>query len=243
MKTSKLTANIPNSITCLNVLAGSAAILFAAKGHALIGGLSGIQWAWILIGIAAVADFCDGLAARTLHAYSDMGKELDSLCDVVSFGVAPAAILHFALPQESWQSWLPLLIPVAAALRLAKFNIDTRQTTSFLGLPVPANAIFWIGYSALATGSMPWLSAWYWALPFILLLSWLMVSEVKLFSLKLHSLRPSECWRQLTLVCAAVVLALTLGVGGLAWLIAFYVGFSLATPSSKTAAPSGQSNS
>lgn len=221
---------IPNTITCLNVLAGTVSILLASRGTTLLGGLTAIQWAYICIGIAAVADFCDGLAARLMHAYSAMGKELDSLCDLVSFGVAPAAIMHFSLVAQQapgWCAWIPTLIPVAAALRLAKFNIDTRQATTFLGLPVPANAIFWIGYSSLLLGGVGEFGYWYVLLPVVLLLCWLMVSEVKLFSLKVKSLSLHISWRQYTLAVAAIVLTAILGTGGLMWLIVYYVGFSV----------------
>lgn len=223
---------IPNAITCLNVLCGTIAIVMSFRGAEPCGVLTGIHWAWIFIGIAAVADFLDGFTARMLHAYSNLGKELDSLCDLVSFGVAPATVLMNALQSApggaGWEVWLPVIIPVAAALRLAKFNIDSRQTTSFLGLPVPANAIFWIGYSSLAVGSLPVLGRWYVLLPVVLIVCWLMVSEVKLFSLKVHSWRPAVAWRQFCLVAAAAVAVLSLGVGGLMWLIVFYVGLSLA---------------
>lgn len=223
---------IPNTITCLNVLSGTLAILMASKGENTFSGLTGIEWAWIFVGIAAVADFFDGFAARMLHAYSNLGKELDSLCDLVSFGVAPAVIIIASLetsPHISWQVWVPVLIPVAAALRLAKFNIDTRQTTSFLGLPVPANAIFWIGYSQLAMTDLPILNQWYMVIVSVALICALMVSEVKLFSLKISSLAFSAIWRQLLLVVAAVIAVLSLGVGGLMWLIVFYVALSVAT--------------
>lgn len=221
---------IPNSITCLNVLSGTIAIIFAFRGQHELAGLTGIEWAWIFIGIAAVADFLDGFAARMLHAYSNMGKELDSLCDLVSFGVAPAMVLTNTIeasPFAGWQAFFPVVIPVAAALRLAKFNIDTRQTTSFLGLPVPANAIFWIGYSALASSSLPVLTEWYTIVPAVVMLSWLMLSEIGLFSLKIKTLKPSVAWRQILLVVAAAIFLLTMGVGGLMWLIVFYVLLSL----------------
>lgn len=223
---------IPNTITCLNVLSGTIAILLASKGDVRFGSLTGIEWGWIFIGIAAVADFLDGFAARLLHAYSNLGKELDSLCDLVSFGVAPAVIMISTLEcytNAGWYMWLPVLIPVAAALRLAKYNIDTRQTTSFLGLPVPANAIFWIGYSSLISTGLTVLGEWYVLLPVLLLVCWLMVSEVKLFSLKMKSLAPKVIWRQIAIAIAAVVAVTSLGVGGLMWLIVFYVGLSIAS--------------
>lgn len=223
---------IPNAITCLNVLSGTLAILMATKGDASVGALTGMEWAWIFVGIAAVADFFDGFAARMLHAYSSLGKELDSLCDLVSFGVAPAVIMVSTLgntPDAGWQAWLPVLIPVAAALRLAKFNIDTRQATSFLGLPVPANAIFWIGYSQLAATSLPMLSSWYMVAVAVAVLCWLMVSEVPLFSLKISTLKAAAVWRQCVLVLAAIGFVIALGVGGLMWLILFYIVLSIAT--------------
>ena len=143
-----ITKNIPNSITCLNLLSGCFACLFAYKGEYDIVALC--------IGLSALFDFLDGMAARLLHAYSPMGKELDSLADLISFGLAPGFMaMHFMLYDsvfhginDSYQIWWALsalLIPVFSALRLAKFNIDARQTTSFIGLPVPANALFWIG--------------------------------------------------------------------------------------------------
>lgn len=125
--------------------------------------------------------FCDGFAARLLHAYSSLGKELDSLCDLVSFGVGPSLLIFNCMTETSatpWLAWMVFLIPVCGALRLARFNVDDRQTTSFIGLPIPANAIFWIGYSALAYQNVDFLTAWYCFLPILVVESWLMVSPV-----------------------------------------------------------------
>lgn len=171
--------NIPNSITCLNITAGSIAIIFALQGNSEIYGMAAYNWAYIFIGIAAVMDFLDGFAARLLHAYSELGKELDSLCDAVSFGVAPAMVLFSTLERLGsceWLRWGALLIPVFGVLRLAKFNIDTRQTTSFIGLPIPANAIFWIGYTALCNETQGYACEWWCVIPVLLLECWLMVS-------------------------------------------------------------------
>jgi len=117
--------NIPNTITCLNLLSGVVAIIFASKGDAVIMGISAFCWAYIFIAVAAVADFLDGFAARALGAYSDMGKELDSLCDMVSFGVAPAFILYQTLTVHQapeWVAWLTPLVAIGGALRLARFQ-------------------------------------------------------------------------------------------------------------------------
>ena len=143
-----LKSYIPNTITCLNLLSGCAAVFFAFNLGMETGSLSPMSWAFIFIGAAAVFDFCDGLSARLLHAYSPVGKELDSLSDLVSFGLAPAFLVMNSMQAYGasvWVSAIALFIAVMGALRLAKFNVDTRQATSFIGLPIPANAIFWIG--------------------------------------------------------------------------------------------------
>lgn len=226
-----ITRNIPNSITCINLLAGCMAIALASKGGELVWQLPAYQWSFIFIAIGAVADFFDGFAARALHAYSNLGKELDSLCDLVTFGVAPAMILFYLLGGYGvtpWVAWTTLLIPVAGALRLARFNIDTRQTTTFIGLPIPANAIFWIGYASLfAQDGVMFLSEWYWFIPVLLVECWLMNSPLRIFSLKLKSFALKENFPRYLLVLAALVCCFSFGVGGLLWLIVFYVGLSL----------------
>lgn len=223
--------NIPNSVTCLNLLAGMMSIVCSAYADKPLWGLCGWQWGAIFIAVGALADFLDGFFARLLRAYSELGKELDSLCDLVSFGVAPAFILFHILPSAEalpWLKWCVFLIPVAAALRLARFNIDTRQTTFFIGLPVPANAIFWIGFAAMvAGGNAPFLLNPVVFLALLVFESWLMLSSFKLFSLKFsnYSFSPNR-WRYL-LVAAAVVLVFCMGWSGLMWLIIFYFLLSL----------------
>jgi len=226
-----ITRNIPNSITCINLLAGCMATAVAAKGSATLWGMQAYQWAFIFIAIGAAADFLDGFAARALHAYSNLGKELDSLCDLVTFGVAPAMIilnLFQERPDTAWLSWSALLIPVAGAIRLARFNIDTRQATTFIGLPIPANAIFWIGYASLyAHDGVAFLAQWYWFLPILLTECWLMNSPLRIFSLKFKNLRIKENMSRYLLIAATVVCCFTLGAGGLLWLIVFYVLLSV----------------
>lgn len=222
--------NIPNGITCLNLASGVMAILAATHGSSPMWGLTGFAWCWIFIGIAAVADFLDGFAARLLHAYSNLGKELDSLCDLVSFGVAPAVMMFFAMSEygaQEWSRWLVFLIPVCGALRLARFNIDDRQTTSFIGLPIPANAIFWIGYSALLPQYVGFMTQWYFFTAVVLLESWLMVSPMRFFSLKFKTWGwQGNQWRWLMIV-SAVVLIFCMGVSGLLWTMVVYILYSL----------------
>lgn len=226
----RIIRNIPNTITCINLLGGCMAILCSVKGAAPLWGLPAWQWSAIFIAIAAVADFCDGFAARLLRAYSNLGKELDSLCDLVSFGVAPAFLLYYALQScgvPEWTGYVAGLIPVCGALRLARFNIDTRQTTSFIGLPIPGNAIFWIGFVALVYSGAEFATLWYVDIAVIAVVSWLMVSPIPLFSLKFKTWgwQGNQCrWM---LIASAPVLLFCAGLTGLMWLIVVYLLLSL----------------
>lgn len=222
----KIIKNIPNCITALNLGAGCLALIAASHGTGEFWGLRGFQWAFLFIAMGAVADFLDGFAARLMKAYSDLGKELDSLCDLVTFGVAPALTLFFLMQDiavDPWLCWTTILIPVSAAFRLARFNLDTRQTTNFIGMPVPANAIFWIGYAALMWRGVQFLSIWYVFLCFLIVECWLMNSNLPMFSLKFKNLSIKDNLARYLLIVAAGVFCFTLGVGGLFWLIVFYV--------------------
>lgn len=223
--------NIPNSITCLNVVAGTFAILASLQSDCEgdLYGLNGLEWAWLLVGVAAVADFCDGLAARALGAYSALGKELDSLCDLVSFGVAPAVItyqtvMHYGA--DTWAAWLTPLIAVSGALRLARFNVSPENNNAFTGLPIPANALFWIGFSAWYADlqSVP---AWITAIA-IVAVAWLMVAPLKLFTLKFKTWGLKENLPRWLLIVATPLLCLCLGIPGLMWAIILYLALSAA---------------
>lgn len=220
---------IPNTITCLNLLCGTIATIIAlAPELCPFGGLAPQLWAFVFIGAAAVFDFCDGFSARLLKAYSPMGKELDSLSDLVSFGIAPAMLVINAVLSAGGAGWVAasaILIVICGALRLAKFNVDTRQTTSFIGLPIPANAIFWIGWLA-------WINSHYypgdWVMfAIIVAVSLLMVSEIKMFSLKFSSWGFSENVRRYLILFSALLFILTSGIAGLAWTILLYLLISV----------------
>lgn len=207
------------------------AIITASYGITPLWGLKGFQWAFIFIAIGALADFFDGFSARLLHAYSQVGKELDSLCDVVTFGVAPCIVMFFLLRDlapEPWLCWTALLIPVSAAYRLARFNVDTRQTVSFIGLPVPANAIFWIGYAALIWRGVHFLVAWYVFIPILIVECWLMNSNHPMFSLKMKDFSIRHNIPQYLLILATAVFCFSLGTSGLFWTIIFYILCSIA---------------
>ena len=216
--------NIPNTITCINLIAGVVAIILASKGNCELNGLPAYQWAYIFIGIGALADFFDGFSARLLSAYSNLGKELDSLCDLVTFGVAPAIILFNAVLDNGgseWVAWTALFIPVCGALRLAKFNVDDRQTSSFIGLPIPANAIFWIGFTAMYYG-IGNISAWIVILS-IFIIGDLMLSSIKMYSLKFSNWSFRNNVMRYSLIIAAIMFVITSGLSGLMWLIIYYV--------------------
>ncbi len=221
--------NIPNAITCCNLLCGVLASVASFSTFDQVGvcGLQGYQAAFALIALGAVFDFFDGFVARLLGASSPLGKELDSLSDSVSFGLAPALVLynmmHLANP-GSVLCFGALIIPVFGALRLAKFNVDTTQTTTFRGLPIPSNAIFWIGFTSWYANHHT-ASQWF-VLALALVLSLLMVCNLRMFSLKLHSLSLKKSFRQWLLAVAFVTFVAIAGLEGLAWGIVFYVVLS-----------------
>ena len=205
--------SIPNFVTCCSLISGCIACIMALRGN--------LPMATLWIVIAAVFDFGDGFAARSLHAYSPMGKELDSLSDMVSFGVAPGMIVYWLLEQA-------LVIPVFSGLRLAKFNIDERQTTSFIGMPVPAHALFWasIGYafhSAVPVDSIGFIAG---TIVAAILFSSLLVSEVPMFSLKVKSLAWKGNELRYILVAGAVVFVTLFGVLGIAGTVILYITLS-----------------
>lgn len=179
--------HIPNTITCCNLVCGCIATICAIEGNPAM--------ALLFIILGAVFDFFDGMTARLLHVSSEIGKELDSLADDITFGVAPASIIFYELhvvaypeflePLRSILPYFAFLVAAFSAVRLAKFNLDTRQTTSFIGLPTPANALFW-GSLIVGFGSTLEQTAWF--LPLILigvvLSSWILIAEIPMFALK-----------------------------------------------------------
>lgn len=222
----KIRASLPNAITCTSLFLGCVAVVFSFNYNDVVAGLAGYEWAFILIGLAAVCDFMDGAAARALKAYSELGKQLDSLSDLVSFGVAPAMLVYNMMSLHAtgcgWLSYVAFMIPVFGELRLARFNIDTRQSTSFRGMPIPANAIFWIGAVAF-TEQIAYIGEWPMAI-MVLLVSVLMVADgFKMFSLKFKNFALAANWPRFLLLAGAVVLVTVLGVPGLSAVILLYI--------------------
>ena len=180
--------HIPNTLTCLNLVCGTLSAMAALKGN--------LEMAAIWILIAALFDFLDGFAARLLKVASPIGKELDSLSDIVSFGVAPAMTIFTWLTRCMYElqpshinrftelmPYVVLLVPALSAIRLARFNLDERQATTFIGLPTPANALF-LGFIPLAADKLSFLNNFWlvWAVTIIFAL--LLVSEISMISLK-----------------------------------------------------------
>ncbi len=219
-----ITKHIPNSLTCANLVCGCIGIYFAAHDSVIFA-------SWCIV-FSCLFDFLDGFAARLFKSYSLMGKELDSLADMVSFGVLPAYILFSIfssqiLENKEFLQFLFLIMPICAALRLAKFNIDTRQAQHFIGLPTPAVALFVIsiGFSVFKQNNFfshiyqnP-----YFLLVISLVLSALMVLNINLFSLKLNSLKFKEIWHLLLILFIGILLFFIFGSGGLPILLPFYL--------------------
>jgi CDP-diacylglycerol--serine O-phosphatidyltransferase len=230
--------HIPNTITLANLFMGCLSIVSAFEGNLVL--------AAYLIIIAAIFDFLDGFSARLLKAYSPLGKELDSLSDLVSFGVAPSIIVYHLLKDALGTSasggftggqvllTIPFLIAVFSALRLAKFNIDTRQTTSFIGLPTPANALFIVG---IVIGLNSSYSEWFQYVTkspativvMALVVSALLVSPIPMFSLKIKGFVLKKIWKQLLLIVLTVIAIVLLGLASLSIVILLYVLISLVT--------------
>jgi CDP-diacylglycerol--serine O-phosphatidyltransferase len=233
--------HIPNFITSLNLTAGFIAVIFAANDDLMASSY--------FILAAMIFDFMDGFSARLLKAYSAIGKELDSLADVVSFGVAPAMIIYklislstpvfssgttgtLSLAGSLLPGYVPVLMPVCAALRLAKFNIDTTQTTSFKGLPTPANALAVISVIIAANYSnIPLLKSFI-ASPvalsvYTIILSLMMVSRIPLLSLKMTNLKLKGNEGRYILAVLVLISLAVFGIASAPLIIPLYVIASL----------------
>lgn len=231
--------SIPNTITCLNLFTGCVAI-FAAFQDSL-------EFAALLVYVAAIFDFLDGMIARLLHAYSEIGKQLDSLADMVSFGVLPGVIM-FMLMQKAIRSsetaslemmelfpFFAFIMIIFSALRLAKFNIDSRQTSSFIGVPTPANTLLISSLPLILDNDVFGLK------PFILnpvflgaltiVMSLLLVAEIPLFALKFKNLTWKDNSVRFIFLLMALPLLFLLKFAAIPIIILLYILLSLIKPS------------
>ena len=205
--------HIPNAITCLNLLSGCLGIVYAFQDNLI--------YASYAIAIAAIFDFFDGMFARLLKSYSVIGKELDSLADMVSFGVLPSVIVYklfLQAPQidgiSVYLNYTAFIIAIFSALRLAKFNVDTRQTENFIGLPTPANALLIASLPLIIAEGDHFVSSYimnpFFLFVFSLGMSMLLVTEIPLISLKFKNLRFSDNLYRYILVISSIILVIAL---------------------------------
>ncbi len=247
-----LKKHIPNAITCCNLLCGCLAIVQAFEGNLI--------YAAYLVGLAAVFDFFDGFAARLLRVTSPIGKDLDSLADMVTFGVVPGVMIykllhvslikhalnsfidlssHFpAIPDsanfehDGFINYLPFIIVVFSAIRLAKFNNDTRQTTSFIGLPTPANAILICSFPLILAHTNSSLIQDVIYNPFFLVLisivlSILLITEIPLFALKFRTFSWSGNRTRYVFLALSAVLLCAFQFVGIPLIILLYILMSI----------------
>ena len=227
--------HIPNTITCCNLISGCIATYFAFQAD--------YYMALLFIVIGAVFDFFDGMSARLLHVSSPIGKELDSLADDITFGFAPSAIVFsFLCSFHIHQAWVPFLAFIMAAfsaLRLAKFNLDERQSLGFIGLPTPANALFW-GSLIAELNIQRWFEPysipdfWFYIILALLPVScYLLVAEIPMFALKFKTWG----WRgnevKYIFILSCIPLLVLLGTAGIAAVIAWYIVLSVITNRNK----------
>ena len=240
--------HIPNIITLSNLVCGTLAVWQALQGNLICAAL--------FIFLGAFFDFFDGMTARLLHVQSAIGKELDSLSDVVTFGVAPGFIVFSLLESVTsqmgtmgWLKFVALLMPALSSYRLAKFNLDERQTSSFIGLPTPANAMVWAAYGIILSVSDPsrlLLFSWFdggslaelmsnpWFIGVLsVAMSISLVLEVPLFALKFKNFSWADNKVRYLFLGIDLLLLLFLGVYAVLVIILFYVLLSIAVMRSK----------
>lgn len=237
--------HIPNAITCGNLFCGCLAITYAFQGNLIT--------SCYLVGLAAILDFLDGFAARMLNVKSEIGKQLDSLADMVTFGVVPGIIMYFMLAKSitvdaekiflknmdaealpSWMIYFGFLITLFSALRLAKFNVDTRQTDSFIGLPTPANTLFICslpliehfqpsiaGINLLEYIYNPWF-----LVGLTLISSYMMVAEIPLLSFKFKSFTWKDNQLRYVLLISAISLLILFQFIAIPFVVLLYVVLS-----------------
>ena len=214
---------LPNAMTCGNLLCGCIGLVMALRGH--------LELASWLIGLAAVLDFGDGFVARMVNVSGPFGKDLDSVADVVTFGVLPAAIVF----QLCWfqelgaVSYGAFLIAILSALRLANFNIDTRQSESFIGLPVPANAMLIASFPLMGRYQPQFNGLWEndVALGMMVAFSFMLVSDVPLFALKFKSFSWAANQTKYLFLIASGLLLLVLQFAAVPLIILLYIVVSL----------------
>ena len=222
----KIIKQIPNLITGFNLTSGCLAIIQIFDGEIYLGAF------FILLG--AFFDFFDGLSARLLKVSSEMGKQMDSLADMITFGVAPTFIVYKLIEQTEIDElkYIALTMAFFSAFRLAKFNIDIRQSSTFIGLPTPANALFWLAIPLsneyIQNSSISKITTNpYFLIIGCIVFSLLLVSEIPMFSLKINSLKIKENKIQFSFVLLSILLIVLFSVQAISIIVLLYIIFSI----------------
>jgi CDP-diacylglycerol--serine O-phosphatidyltransferase len=215
--------HIPNAITCANLFSGCIGIVFAFKGQ--------LEMAAYFVLLSGIFDFFDGMAARALNVKSPIGKELDSLADMVSFGFLPGVVLYKLLSVSDFSSellpYLGFVVTIFSALRLAKFNIDTRQTEDFIGLNTPMNTLLIVSLPFIQRDYPQIIGSTLFLIAIMAILSFLLISEIRIFSMKLSNLSwESNRYKYLFLIFS-IALASVLKFVAVPFILLLYIGFSI----------------
>lgn len=213
--------HIPNAITCANLFSGCIGIVFAFKGD--------LQFAAYFVILSGIFDFFDGMVARLLHVKSAIGKDLDSLADMVSFGFLPGVIMFQLLKISSTSEYLPYLaffITIFSALRLAKFNNDERQTEDFIGLNTPMNTLFFVSLPYIAVDYPNIISSTPILLAVTAITSYLLISEIKIFSLKFSNLSWAKNKIKFIFLILSAILIIAFKFLAVPLILILYIGLS-----------------
>jgi CDP-diacylglycerol--serine O-phosphatidyltransferase len=215
--------HIPNALTCANLLSGCIGIVYAFKGH--------LDVAAYAVLISGIFDFFDGFSARLLDVKSTIGKELDSLADMVSFGFLPGVVMYKLIEQSDYSfdglPYFAFLITIFSALRLAKFNIDTRQTEDFIGLNTPMNTLFIVSLPFIQRDHPALIGSTAILVFLTILMSWLLISEIRIFSLKFGTINWADNKTKFVFLIISAVLIAFLKFAAIPFVLVLYICTSL----------------
>ena len=221
-----MSKHIPNLLTISNLICGCIALYLTFQGE--------LVFTAYFIGLAAIFDFMDGAAARLLNISNPIGKELDSLADMVSFGLVPGSVVFHLLEESplSQYSFMALVIPIFSAYRLAKFNIDENQNENFIGLPTPANCLVFVSIPLITTFNSDSTIAYLFEIPEILLIitilmSLALVSRINMFSLKFKNLKFQDNKFRFFIITMSIILLTWLEFSAIPLIILLYIMMSI----------------
>ena len=221
-----MSKHIPNLLTISNLICGCIALYFTFQGE--------LVFTAYLIGLAAIFDFMDGAAARLLNISNPLGKELDSMADMVSFGLVPGSVVFHLLEESTFSqySFMALVIPIFSAYRLAKFNVYENQNENFIGFPTPANCLVFVSIPLITTFNSESTIAYLFEIPEILLIitilmSLALVSRINMFSLKFKNLKFQDNKFRFFLITMTIILLTWLEFSAIPIIILLYIMISI----------------